>query len=235
VGTRCVLDVASVAPYPKYQKRLSDSLDRVGYVGDRLFWTNEMPPGSPPQRDCPYCFKVYAFEEAIRRGHTTLLWLDTSVFMLRSPDPLFEKIEADGHFLIIGGDRLGNWSSDMALERFGVGRDAAMEMQLIGGTVIGLDVSNPRTLEWFTQWSWHAKNGTFAGTYYNGSGNARRSGPGKSIGVVSRDPRVYGSRADETVGSLLAYKLGMELTWIGGTGGHWFQSDESIARSNYEL
>jgi hypothetical protein len=190
-----------------------------------MFWTGEYPPGSQDHETCPYGFKVYAFLAAMRAGYQQILWLDTSVFATKPIDPIFEKIESEGHFMIIGGDKLGNWSSDHALNLFGVTRGAAMDMQLIGGTVLGLDLTNTRTQNFLERWKWHADNGTFI----DPGGNKR----GTMSGETSADRHPTGShRHDETVGSLLAYELGMELTWLGNL----FQGDgdDVVARSNYE-
>jgi hypothetical protein len=200
VKRRAVLNVAVDGQYPRYQERLLKSLNLVGYDGPLFKWTNTWPPGSPSHHAVPYGFKSFAIEHAIRNGHTTLLWVDSAVYAIRPLDLIFERIEKEGHFIVIGGDRLGNYTSDAILNRFDVSRERAMELQLVGGTVIGLDMTNPVTAEFFSNLMTHLK-----------------------LGYFNNHP---GSRGDEPVMSLLTYKLGMKHTWLGDL----FQGDQKDER-----
>jgi len=44
--------------YPRGQARLKESLDKQGYTGDTLFYTN-LPHNWPSHRQVPYHFKTY--------------------------------------------------------------------------------------------------------------------------------------------------------------------------------
>jgi hypothetical protein len=231
---RCICNVAVDGNYPHFQRRLLGTLIDPGkYVDKVMSWTNFYPPGSPTHQDQPYAFKIYALKEAVRLGFTTLLWLDTSVFCVAPVEPLLERIEKVGHFFIVGGDRLGTWSSDAALELFGHTRDQAMEKQLMGGTVYGFDLTNPRTKTFFDRWTWHESQGHFQlGSYFNANVQQPADRPVKPQGFVSDDPRCQGHRYDEVVASFLAYELGMELTWLGDL----FQSGKNVvACSSYDI
>lgn len=200
-----ILTVAT-GPYVGPQKRLLDSLRGR----DVLAWTEAWPPGSPSHEEAPYAFKLHAFAEARRRGAPLALWLDAPVVAAGDPAPVFERIERDGHLFVTSGDRLGNWIGDAALEAFGLPRDAAMELPLLNGTFIGLDL---RRGDWLDAMLEAAAKGLLRGPYFtpNAPPEARARKPGKSIGEASRDPRCWGHRHDEAIGSLLASRKGMSI------------------------
>ena len=212
MSARCIVSVATGAYVPR-QERLMESLRSAGYRDAVIRWTNELPPGSPSHEDVPYGFKVFAIQEAFRRGHTSILWLDSPSLATAPLDGLFERIEREGHLLLAGNEFLGNWASDDCLRAFGLLRDRAMNLKLMNGTFIGVDLRNARTLDWFQQWSDAGRRGLFAGPYLSPDAPAeiRDRKPGKSVGFVSTDSRCWGHRHDEAVGSCLAWRLGMPI------------------------
>lgn len=233
---RVILSVVTPGAHELYnglQARLLQTASAVGLCADAhvdlMAWQQRLPEGSPTMIERPYVFKLYAIKEAIKKGYTTILYLDSSCYFVRPMAPFFDLIEEEGHHFIIGGDRLGNWTNDVALERFGKTRDEAMNMQLLGGTLYGLDMLNPTTARWFDRWCEHEQMGTFDGYYYN-SPRIQPSGDGKPHGPCSTDPRCQGHRYDEVVASFLAYEMGMKLTGIG----KWFQGDAEtvVAKAN---
>ena len=212
MSARCIVTVATDGFVP-LQERLMESLLSAGYRGEVLRWTNELPPGSPTHDAVPYGFKVSAIQEAFRKGHTSILWLDSPSLATASLDGLFERIEREGHLLMSGEEILGNWASDECLQAFGQARDEAMKRKLMNGTFIGVDLKNDRTLDWFRQWTEASQRGLFEGPYLSPHAPAeiRERKQGKSVGVVSTDSRCWGHRHDEAVGTCLAWRLGMPL------------------------
>lgn len=203
--TRLILNVAT-GPYFPLQRRLLDSL-RGSEV---LAWSDAWPPGSPAHAEAPYAFKLHAFAEARRRGAASALWLDAPVVASGDPSPVFERIERDGHLFVTGGERLGHWIGDAALEAFGMSRDTAMDLPLLNGTFIGLDL---RRGDWLDAMLGAAAEGRLNGPYFteHAPAEARARKPGKSTGFASRDPRCWGHRHDEAIGSLLASRKGMSV------------------------
>jgi hypothetical protein len=185
-----------------------------------MLW-QEYPPGSPTHEEAPYGFKLFALKDARERGYTTLLWLDSYCRFSRHPQPLFDHIERQGHWFIHGdsGDTVGKWTSDKALELFGITRDQGFEGPLLlAGSVYGLDLTNPRTQEFFRRWMELLELGAFAGPYLNDGPNlaAARAGLGhRPIGVASKDPRCWGHRHDEVAAGFLAWKMGLVTEPIG--------------------
>lgn len=224
--SRLILSVAT-GPYVPLQKRLLDGLRGV----DVLSWTDAWPPGSPEHDRAPYAFKMHAMAEARRRGARSVLWLDAPVVAAGSPGPVFDRIESEGHLFVTSGEKLGNWIGDAALGAFGLDRDAAMAMPLLNGTFIGLDL---RRGAWLDAMLEAAAKGLLDGPYFTEHAPAeiRARKPGKSIGSASRDPRCWGHRHDEAIGSLLAHRLGMSIApapdLFGPAGVMRFQSDSDL-------
>lgn len=214
---RAILTVATDR-YVPLQKRLKNSLAAVGWNGGLLAWTNELPPGSPSHELAPYGFKLYAISEALRQGRTSILWLDAPCIASKPLSPVFDMIERDGHCFVSGDDRLGNWASDECLAAFAIPRDRAMEMPLLNGAFIGLDLEHSRTREWFRRIMQQCEAGLFRGAALSEHAPAavRARNADKETGHLSKDPRCWGHRHDEAVGSCLAVLLGMDFTPLGG-------------------
>ncbi|HLY08190.1 MAG TPA: hypothetical protein VKW04_02685 [Planctomycetota bacterium] len=216
VAKRCILNVAT-GSYVPLQTRLTDSLADVGWIDGVMTWTDRFPPGSPPHHDAPYGFKVYAISEALRRGFTSVLWLDAPCFAVHPLGPVFETIERDGHCFVSGDESLGHWASDACLGAFGISRDQAMEMPLLNGAFIGLDLEHTRAREWYRRMVQQCEAGLFKGAALtkHAPPEVRARNVDKDTGHLSDDPRCWGHRHDEAVGSCLAHLLGMDFTPLG--------------------
>jgi len=210
---RAIVNVATDR-YVPLQERLVKSLAAAGWSGGLLTWTNELPPGSPSHELAPYGFKLYAIAEAMRKGYQTVLWLDAPCIAVKPLDLVFDRIERDGHCFISGDERLGNWTSDECLAAFGIPRDAAMSMPLLNGAFIGLDLEHARTREWYRRIVQQCEIGLFKGAALSEHAPAevRARNVDKDTGHLSDDPRCWGHRHDEAVGSCLAPLLGMDFT-----------------------
>lgn len=219
----------ATGPYARLQEELARSLASVGYRDGLLTWT-EVPPGSPAHADDPYVFKLHAFLASLDRGFRSALWLDAPCIVTRDPNPIFDKIEREGHLFITDGARLGNWASDACLGAFGLSRDEAMELPLLNGTFIGLDLTNDRSLRWLGQMRAACLRGLFRGPWLSGHAppEIRARNPERKTGFVSDDPRGWGHRHDEAVGSCLAHRLGMAVSPPAGL----FNTEEAPVRSS---
>lgn len=193
------MNVAIGKWYPRGQDRLAESLREVGYTGATAFW-QELPPGSPSHSDVPYAFKLHALRSAAK-NHDVLLYVDASVWFVRSPDPVFDRVERDGYYLTIvpGSHYVGEWSTDRALENLYLTRDDAMAIPIVTGGFFGVDLRTSigrGMLKWQEK---HARDGSFAGDWTNERGQA------------SADPRCKGHRHDQPSLSLLAWNRGLKV------------------------
>jgi len=232
VAKRCVLNVATGSYLPQ-QTRLTDSLAEVGWTDGVMTWTDRLPTGSPPHDQAPYGFKVYAIAEALKRGYTSVLWLDAPCYAVKPLGPVFETLERLGHLFVGGDERLGNWASDACLQAFGLTRDQAIEMPLLNGAFIGLDLEHARTREWFRRLLQQCEAGLFKGAALteHAPPDVRARNVDKDTGHLSDDPRCWGHRHDEAVGSCLAQLLGMELSPLGSLFG-FGKDSPAIVRSD---
>ena len=153
--------------YGRGLRRLSASLRRVGFGGEQLLWPpGRFPAGCPDQLEVPFAFKPFCLAEATARGIDSLLWLDASCLAIKSLDPLFAAIEANGHLLFRNGARVvGEWASDAALEALSLSRDEAMALPELNAAAIGLSVRHPVGAAFLDQWLGLARAGVvFRGT-----------------------------------------------------------------------
>jgi hypothetical protein len=211
--TRCIVTVATDR-YVPLQARLLKSLADAGYRDGVCGWTGSLPEGCPPHAADPYAFKVHSLRAAAARGFRTVLWLDSPCVATGPVDPLFDRIERDGHLLVDGGDVVGRWSSDACLAAYGLSRDEAMSLPLMNGSMIGLDLASARSRAWFDGLADGLDRGLFRGADFTDAAptELRRAKPAKSVGRVSEDPRCWGHRHDEAVGSILARRHGLAFS-----------------------
>lgn len=199
MSKECIINVGHGGWYPKGTERLRRSLIHHGYPGELMLWSGLMPPGSPSHKDVPYGMKVHAFEAAFVAGHTRVLWLDCSVWCVKYPEHHMRSLAGDGHYLLGNGDwRCDQWCNDHALAYFGLTRAEAASIPLISSGVLGLDMANERSREFFAQW----KNAMLAGAF---------KGAWTAVPEEGSGDRYRGHRHDQTCASIIAHRLGMVL------------------------
>ena len=199
-----IVSVATGYRYLTLQNRLITSVPGEAF----LTWRDAFPPGSPFHTQVPYAFKAYALQEAYRQGFDTILWADASIVARQSLKPLWNEIESKGYWFSENPPwNCGQWTRDGALSQLGITREEAFEIPQIIGGAFGLHMQSGVAREFLRRYLYYAKNtSTFLGPWKNNNGEA------------SEDKRVLGHRHDQTVASVIAHKLGMELTkpplWI---------------------
>ncbi len=197
----CVVDVAIGGNYPAGQDRLVGSLAKVGYLGARLMYRDALPPGSPAHAENPYAFKWYALREAERAGNDLLIWVDASVWFTHDLTPLMTRVEKDGYYFQPAGFNVGQWCTDDALPKLGVGREEAFGISMVAATYFGLSTKwtgYQQLMSWMFD---RISNGAFRGPWTNADHKA------------SNDPRVLGHRHDQTALSVIIKKMGLEMNY----------------------
>jgi len=186
--------------HPFGQQRLIQSLHRVGFKGD-VFGYDPTTLESPPHHKIPYAFKLYALKKAQLTEYDMAIWVDASFWAVHPVDSLFDLIQKNNGVLVQdSGYPLGQWSSDISLNHFGILREDAFHMPMFAGGLIGIDFNNPIAKTFFEEFYQQAKIGiAFRGEWSNGH---RR---------VSIDKRVLGHRHDMVVGSILMKKYGLKM------------------------
>lgn len=199
----------SAGNYVKGLARLSESL-RNNFDGDFIGFIGEASIGAPPHSENPYAFKIYAFQKAIEAGYEKILWVDSSCFAVANVQPVFDEIERDGFIFQEAGQMLGKWTNDKTLAYFGITRDEAMDMRMVGNAgFFGLNMNNPTAKTFFDAWLIAMEYGLFKGTWNN------------SENTESLDERCEGHRHDMSVSSCLVNILG--LSGLMKKGNEWLQ------------
>jgi len=129
--------------YAKGISRLENSLNFVGWPYSVKTWKDEYPDGYHNHADFPYYFKISAFQWAIKKGYTNIMWVDSSFWAVRSPIPIFELANEQGYFLFRSGYTVAQSCNDTALKAANITRDQAAEINEYASGCVCLNLSNP--------------------------------------------------------------------------------------------
>jgi hypothetical protein len=199
----CICSVGFGGWYPKGVSRLYQSLTLHGYTGDKAFYSNELPPGSPPHYDVPYAFKLHAIKCAFDSGNDVVLWADASMYAIAPVTPILEAVEKHGYILFRGGaNTAAMWTHDACLSYYRTSRDAAEKIPQVVGGLVGFSKAHALGASVFEEWYDECKThpGLFRGPHTN------------DMGECSKDPHCRGHRHDQSVLSLIAHKHQLRLT-----------------------
>lgn len=159
---------------------------------------------------CGYSCKPWALDKSLSMlfPPDILIWLDASVYPVKSIQPLLDHIRRVGYYLQPTGFKIGNWVSDDMLRYFGLSRDEAMGWDEAASGVVGLDCKIPRNRKLIRDWC--AAEPFFAGAHSNDKAAPDgRKYHYRNVGHVSDDPRCWGHRHDQSALAILAHQAGM--------------------------
>lgn len=136
------------------------------------------------------------------------IWLDASVYPIKSIAPLVFHVLRVGYYLQPTGFKVGNWVSDRMLKGLGMDRDEVMDWDECASGVVGLDLRVERNRDLIERWC--MLEHLFAGAH----SNDKAAPEGKkyhyrNVGHVSDDPRCWGHRHDQSALAILAHQAGM--------------------------
>lgn len=209
-GKKYVVSFADgVGHYAKAMMRLEQSLKAVGFGGETEIFkgiNDYAHIGSPFHKGSPdavpYAFKAYSIRKAINEGARFILWADSVVYATKSITPVFNHIEREGYLLLDNiGFSIGDYTSDACLAKFGMSRTEAFESKMIMGCLMGFDTQNVQAFDFLNRYITAASDGvSYLGSWTNENLQ------------VSNDMRVKGTRHDQSVASILAKQLNMNIT-----------------------
>jgi len=200
---KCIINFSDNARYILGQNRLLESLKNTGYTGDVFVENNEKNIHFKSHKEINYGFKAGMINKVKNLGYRYVLWIDSSVYAGKDVSPIFDYIEKNGYFVLQydeGVSTSGEWCCDTALVPLQITREESFEIPHAYATVFGLDLK--KHSGFFDEYLRLAEEGTaFNGDWYNRENQC------------SFDPRVKGHRHDQTVMSVLMWKMGMR-NWI---------------------
>lgn len=196
--------------YPNGVDRLKQSLQTHGWTGDTLFF-KDYPPNCPyTHAESPYFFKIAAFQEAIRQGYRTILWLDASFYAIKKPDPIFEIIQDQGFYLFKTGYNLAQSVNDRALDMAYLTRNEAEQATEYASGCVGLNLEDPLAQRIFKDWSLLMRCGLNRG--------------GRDHDGGSTDPRFLHHRQDQSCLSLAMHRSNLSTD----SGLHYISYQEQL-------
>jgi hypothetical protein len=196
--------------YVADQREMEVQINKLDRQRSLVFWTNKLPRLSPSHQEANYVFKAFALEEA-SRAFSTLLWFDASIWPTRPLAPLWDLIESQGYWFSLTNIpshhpprevwNCGEWTCDSALKPLGITREQAFRIPQVYGGAFGLNLHCLEARMFLAEYVRLARErDAFHGPWINDNREA------------SADPRVKGHRHDQTVASVLAWRLGLKLT-----------------------
>lgn len=181
--------------YPAGVDRLERSLNFVGWAGDQILYKNEYPPASHKHESVPYYFKIAAFEWALYRGYTHILWVDASFWPIRNPMPLFDLINEQGYYMFSTGYNLAQTVNDRTLKHLGLSRDEVEPVTEWASGCVGFNFENPDGKAIYKLWKEYMDAGLSVGARFHDN--------------QSIDKRFLFHRQDQSCLSLAMHKLGL--------------------------
>jgi len=124
------------------------------------------------------------------------------VYATKSIEPIFEQIKRDGYIFFDNiGYSIGDYTSDVCLAKFGMGRSEAFESKMIMACVMGFDLSHPKAIEFLNRYIEASKDDvSYPGAWSNNNLE------------VSNDMRVKGHRHDQSVASIIIKQMNLKIT-----------------------
>lgn len=217
--SRAVVNVSFGGYYQHAQRRLARTVAQLDpETSLRLY--DGIPSNWPSHTDKPYSFKAFALKEAAEQ-YDLVLWCDSSIMAIRSMEPLWRRIEHTGYFLVYGGPSSYIWTADSAYPDLFKGmpieeaRTLNRKIPYIVGGIIGLNVRSKIGSQFLDEYYRLAKDtNAFRGPWANLNCPKRPQygEGGQYTTYICGPPDVMGHRHDQTAASIIAYRLGMELT-----------------------
>ncbi len=181
--------------YPQGQQRLNDSLDKTGYTGDKLLFTNDKINHYFKEHNL-YTTKSAALFEAKKRGYRYILWLDCSLWAVKNTDKFFDLIKSEGYYFMRSGHNCAQTTNDHAARVSGFTHDELYLLPELWSCIFGFDLHNEQASKCFDLFLEYSEKGVF-----DGSREFNRS--------ECSDSRFKFSRQDQTALSLAVHKCGI--------------------------
>ena len=189
----CIISAGIGYWYAKGVERLERTLNYNGFPGDIITWKDCYPPNSHIHNEVPYYFKIAAFEWALYRGYTHILWCDASFCAIRNPIPLFDLINDQGYYMFSICYNVAQTVNDTALFHLNITRDEVEPFTEWASGCVGFNFANPDAKNIYKLWKDYMDAGLSKG--------------GRLHDNQSNDPRFKFHRQDQSCLSLAMFQL----------------------------
>lgn len=171
--SRCLISFSSQGreDYNKALLRLIDSA-REHFLGDMHMMSPDHPqaqhrgirihPGYPiseeygdcqTHKEAPYQFKPFLFKQAFEQGYDEIIWCDSTIRMVKSPRPLFERAKKEGVVVFNNlGHPLRKYIHDKALTNVGITEEELKDIEQIMACVLIFNLRNEKGKAIFDEW-----------------------------------------------------------------------------------
>lgn len=168
MSKNCIVSLATKnGVYVDRLARLSNSLRDNFSDGDFIGFIHESSVGAEPHLQNPYSFKIHAINKCREAGYTKIVWADTSLFAVKSVEPIFEEISKYGYFFHDSLHLLSDWCNGNTLSYFGIKREDLQDFTMVHGGLIGFDFDNKISVDIFSELEQAMKDGCFKGDWSN--------------------------------------------------------------------
>lgn len=153
----------STSVYAPGQQRLSKSLGNH----KQLMLNDYTSIGSPTHQESPYQFKIHAIEAAAKYD-PVVLYCDASMYAVGDLEKIERIIKRDGFFGQEAGHWVGDWTNHFTRDYFNLTDEEARVpggMFMFSAGLLGLDLSNPKAIDFLAQWKAAAEAGCFRGEW----------------------------------------------------------------------
>lgn len=193
----CIINCGFPEGYASISERLDASLSSTDYSGDRIILKNERPPLSPSHQENPYAFKIYLFEHALGLGYKKIMWLDSSFYVVKNPQPLIDYVNKNGFYFFKTGYNLAQSVNDKTLCYANMVRDGAEQITEYASGCVALNFDFPEVRKMYMRWKEYMLAGMFKGS--------------RAHGGQSDDPRFLFHRQDQSCLSLAMFENGIKM------------------------
>jgi len=184
---RTIVNFANNQRYFVGTQRLILSVNETQKTSNIVCYNNDNL-NCPTHQDNPYAFKLYAMKSI---GKGSVLWLDSSVELVRDAEDVWSIIERDGFFMEDSGHSVGSWCNDRVLCNFNLSREDACAMPMFSAGFMGINFESEVGVEFFNRWWESMERGDFRGDWSN-------------------------HRHDMACGSIIANRMGLNKKYTSG-------------------
>ena len=152
--------------YARGQQRLIRSIQQFHDDIAIYAFLGENKVNAPLHKHVPYAFKPFALDYLRNKGYELIIWLDASMFIVKSMNKIWNVIENKGYLMEESGHWLSQWCNDRALSNMNITREQASKIPMYSAGLTGLNMQFESARLFLNEWLKFAKDGqTFCGSH----------------------------------------------------------------------